>query len=170
MERKYIVYQHTTPSGKVYIGQTCQNPNERWQNGRGYNGCKLFYNSIKKYGWNDIEHKILHTGLTKEKADILEKMYIQFFKRKNISLNITDGGEGTTGHHHSLEARQKMSEANKGKRIGSFSEERRRKMSESHKGRPKKRSIWLNEVQQEIEMADCHVKHYHPNWIKVRDL
>lgn len=95
MERKYIIYQHTTPSGKVYIGQTCQeNPKQRWHNGAGYKSCKLFYNSIKKYGWDNIEHQILHTGLTKEKADIMEKCYIRFFKRKNISLNLTDGGEG----------------------------------------------------------------------------
>lgn len=24
--RKYIIYKHTSPSGKVYIGQTCKKP------------------------------------------------------------------------------------------------------------------------------------------------
>lgn len=116
MERKYIIYSHTTPSGKVYIGQTCyKNPNRRWRNGKGYLNCKLFYNSIKKYGWDNIEHKILHTNLSKDQADILEKMYIQFFKRKHISLNITDGGEGATGHSVSEETKQKFSEIHKGK-------------------------------------------------------
>ena len=32
----YIIYRHTTPSGKVYIGQTCKRPNIRWLNGNGY--------------------------------------------------------------------------------------------------------------------------------------
>lgn len=208
MERKYIIYQHTTPSGKVYIGQTSkEDPNERWQNGSGYKGCKLFYNSIKKYGWENIGHQILHTGLTKEKADILEKMYILFFKRKNISLNITDGGEGTTGRHYhpSAEHRRKLSESHKGKLKGkprteetrrkiseshkgkplaeevklklseslkgrTFSDEHRKKLSKLRKGKPRKRSIWLNEFSQEIEMADCQVKRFHPNWVKLRNI
>lgn len=202
MERKYIIYSHTTPSGKVYIGQTCQKPKQRWRNGEGYLGCILFYSSIKKYGWDNIDHKILHTGLTKEKADILEKMYIQFFKRKNISLNLADGGDGS-GVHLSAETRRKLSEVNKGKhhtwteeskqkireankrrvwtsesrrKISETSkgrhhtEESRLKMSEAMKGKPKKRSIWLNECNIEIEMPDGQVKRYHPNWVKVRDL
>ena len=203
MERKYIIYQHTTPSGKVYIGQTCQkNPNVRWSNGKGYKGCILFYRTIEKYGWNNIEHKILHTGLTKEKADILEKMYISFFKRKNISLNISDGGDGAVGRIVSLETRQKMSEARKGKVLTAetrrkmseyhkgktlsletkrkisegnkgkhhCTDEQRRKMSESYKGRPKKRSIWLNEFNQEVVMANASVAHHHKNWVKLREL
>lgn len=139
MERKYIIYQHTTPSGKVYIGQTCLNTNVRWANGSGYKTCKLFYYSIKKYGWDNIEHKILHKDLSKEQADILEKMYIQFFKIKHISLNITDGGEGMTGFHHTEEARIKISEAHKGKPRKPFSEEHRRKISEALKGKGKGR-------------------------------
>ena len=38
MEKKYKIYKHTSPSGKVYIGQTSQdNPVQRWKNGgKGY--------------------------------------------------------------------------------------------------------------------------------------
>lgn len=89
---KYTIYMHITPSGKVYIGQTRLNPEQRWQSGRGYRGCKLFYSEIEKYGWNNIVHKILHTNLSWDQADILEKLYICFFKQKNISLNIADAG------------------------------------------------------------------------------
>lgn len=32
----YIVYKHTTPCGKVYIGITSKTPSQRWQNGKGY--------------------------------------------------------------------------------------------------------------------------------------
>ena len=28
--KKYVVYSHTSPSGKYYIGITCQNTEERW--------------------------------------------------------------------------------------------------------------------------------------------
>ena len=34
--RKYTVYKHTSPSGKVYIGITCRKPKYRWNNGKGY--------------------------------------------------------------------------------------------------------------------------------------
>ena len=42
----YCVYKHTSPSGKVYIGQTSINPLDRWQNGKGYKK-QAFYNAIK---------------------------------------------------------------------------------------------------------------------------
>lgn len=34
--RNWIVYKHTSPSGKVYIGITNQPANKRWKNGMGY--------------------------------------------------------------------------------------------------------------------------------------
>ena len=48
--RKYTVYKHTSPSGKVYIGITCRKPKYRWNNGKGYKekDQRLFYNAIKK--------------------------------------------------------------------------------------------------------------------------
>lgn len=63
----YCVYKHTSPSGKVYIGQTSINPLDRWQNGKGYKK-QAFYNAIKKYGWENIKHEILYDNLTKEEA------------------------------------------------------------------------------------------------------
>ena len=34
--KNFIVYKHTSPNGKVYIGITKQNPKQRWGNGSGY--------------------------------------------------------------------------------------------------------------------------------------
>lgn len=88
----YTIYMHITPSGKVYIGQTSKaDPNERWKNGRGYKDNRLFYLEIEKYGWDNIEHKLLYTNLSKKQAFVLELLYIRFFKLKHISLNIDDG-------------------------------------------------------------------------------
>ena len=56
---KYCVYRHTSPSGKVYIGQTCLKPEYRWRNGKGYKTQILFYRAIKKYGWDNISHQII---------------------------------------------------------------------------------------------------------------
>ena len=57
------IYKHTSPSGEVYIGQTCKKPEHRWENGKGDEGCTLFLSAIQKYGWDSIQHEILFTGL-----------------------------------------------------------------------------------------------------------
>ena len=49
MECNYKVYMHKNKiNGKIYIGQTCQEPERRWMNGEGYKTQSLFYNAIKK--------------------------------------------------------------------------------------------------------------------------
>ena len=70
----YTVYKHTSPSGKVYIGITCRKPEYRWNHGRGYKEIDqpLFYRAIKKYGWDNITHEILYSGLQEKDAKNLE--------------------------------------------------------------------------------------------------
>ena len=68
-ERKWCVYKHTSPSGKIYIGITCQNPNRRWRNGEGYKKNKYFYRAIQKYGWNNFQHEVIEEGLTEKDAN-----------------------------------------------------------------------------------------------------
>ena len=131
----YTVYQHTTPNGKTYIGITGQKPRIRWQCGRGYKSNQYFYNAIKKYGWENIEHKIIKTTLTKEEAEQMERDMIAKFKsnEREHGYNITSGGECIG--KHSSESKQKMSEAHKGMRynIGvPFTEERKKHLREHH--------------------------------------
>ena len=72
----WTVYKHTTPSNKVYIGITHMKPEYRWNHGRGYKSNHHFYNAILKYGWENITHEILATGLTQDQAETLEREYI----------------------------------------------------------------------------------------------
>ena len=90
----YYVYKHTTPSNKVYIGITRQNPSRRWRNGHGYKESVLFFNAILKYGWINIKHEILEEGLTQEQACFKEKYYINLFQSndKQYGYNIKPGG------------------------------------------------------------------------------
>lgn len=62
----YTVYMHVVPNGKVYIGITKTRVNIRWQNGRGYRK-QLFGKAVKKYGWENIEHIIIKSGIETEK-------------------------------------------------------------------------------------------------------
>lgn len=69
MNKTYCVYTHIFPNGKKYIGVTCQKPEHRWNNGRGYRNNKYLERAINKYCWHNVEHKILYTDLLKEEAE-----------------------------------------------------------------------------------------------------
>lgn len=131
-EREYCVYKHTTPNGKVYIGQTCRQPDIRWANGFGYKH-QMFYNAIQKYGWDNIKHEILFDKLSKEEADAKEIELISYYDTTNPEkgYNLAFGGVSTTGVKCSEETKAKISKANKGRKL---SEESRRRISNSHKG------------------------------------
>lgn len=138
--KKYCVYKHTSPSGKMYIGITSVKPIYRWDNGKGYDKSPAFYNAIMKYGWENITHEILMVGLSKEEAESAEIRLIQEYQSSNrdVGYNIALGGGGSSGFKHTAEMRAKMSQRIKGEghpMYGKhFSEESRKKMSDSHKG------------------------------------
>lgn len=93
--RYWILYEHVSPSGSVYVGITSQNIKVRWQNGRGYSKCKVFKRAIDKYGWDSFQHNIIASNLGEQTAKNMEKDLIKFYKEQGKSYNITDGGDGT---------------------------------------------------------------------------
>lgn len=130
--KEYCVYIHISPSKKVYVGITCQAVKRRWAGGNGYKECPRFYGAIKKYGWENFEHRVLLTGLKKEGAEAEEIRLIKHFQSNNpeYGYNIENGGN--CANTHSEETKRKISIANIGKIV---TEESRKKMSESHKGK-----------------------------------
>ena len=105
--KKFCVYVHIFPNGKKYFGITSKRPTARWDKGRGYkkkNFTSVVWNAIQKYGWDNIQHKVLYTDLTEEEAKKIEQQLIAMFKTNinrygnNYGYNMTDGGEGTLGH------------------------------------------------------------------------
>jgi len=107
----YCVYCHTTPSGKKYVGISCD-PIKRWNSGKGYIGNFLFYRAIKKYGWENIKHEILFCNLSEEEAKKYEIKLINEWKLidKKFGYNLQTGGGGP----FSEETRIRMSESRKG--------------------------------------------------------
>jgi NUMOD3 motif len=84
----------------------------------------------------DYEIRIVRKGLTEAEALALEVWAIARWRAVGAPLtNITDGGEGVTGHKHSEATRAKLSVARKGKIMGPHSEETRRKIGLSHIGK-----------------------------------
>lgn len=53
------------------------------KDGKNYKNNKHFNNAIKKYGWNNINHEILLTGLTKKQAEDIEIYLISKYKSNN---------------------------------------------------------------------------------------
>ena len=133
----YTVYIHVSPSGKRYIGITCQSLKRRWGDGRGYKSNKHFSRAIEKYGWDNFEHIIIAKGLDKETAKWLEIELIREWDSSNrkYGYNLSLGGESW---NCSEETRKKMSKANKGENNPMYgkhhSEETRKKLSEVKKG------------------------------------
>ena len=62
-QKTWSVYVHVFPNGKRYVGITGRPVKERWKNGSGYHG-QVVENAIKKYGWDNIKHEILHENCT----------------------------------------------------------------------------------------------------------
>ena len=82
--KKWCVYMHTNKiNNKVYVGQTCQTPTERWDSGHGYKTCTYFYRAINKYGWDNFEHIVFAENLTKDEANKMEKALIILYDTKN---------------------------------------------------------------------------------------
>lgn len=99
--KKYYVYKHTNKTnGKVYIGITGQQPEDRWKYGYGYQSQQIFWRAIQKYSWDGFTHEILFSGLTKEEAKRKEVELIALYKSNctrynspSYGYNATDGGD-----------------------------------------------------------------------------
>ena len=132
-----IVYKHTKKNSKevFYIGIGKDETRSRVTSKR----SDYWNNIVKKYGY-DIE--ILFTDLTIDEACEKEVELIKKYGRRDLGkgslVNLTDGGEGPTGHKHSEETKMKIGEASK-KRIYKkgykHSEEAKKKIAEANRNR-----------------------------------
>ena len=129
----YTVYQHKNKiNNKSYFGITKQEVEKRWgREGTNYKTSPYFYAAIQKYGWDNFEHIILFTNLTKDEACKKEQELIQSFNTMNrqFGYNSTSGGEAFTMNE---ETKQKISQALMGNKNGLghvCSEEKKRKIS-----------------------------------------
>ena len=139
------IYKITSPSGKVYIGQT-KNFEARlksYRNSKG-RGQHLLGRSISKYGWESHKVEILYIGpLTQEGLNQLEIHYIRVYNSFGGGLNLTEGGGGTRAPK-SEEWKQKMREIKTGRKRGPQT----REWTEKIKATRKQRGVGLKPVDQ----------------------
>ena len=136
---KFYIYTHTrNDTGEVFYV------------GKGF-GSRAKEKHKRSKAWNRIVAKAgytidyLYKNLSEQMALTLEGSVIARIGRRDLGLgplvNFTDGGEGTAGHIHSQEARDKIGAAHKGNTYGTGgkglkrSPETCKRISEGKKGR-----------------------------------
>lgn len=115
MENNYSVYQHVTPDGMYYFGQT-QNVKQRWSNnGAGYKGTAL-YPYIEKYGWDNIQHIVLFKDQTKENALWIEDFLITTAQEDGVCINKNRSGNVSKEEGYKQRQSKQYREKNKKQR------------------------------------------------------
>lgn len=111
MVKEVCIYKITSPSGKIYIGQT-RNLYLRkimYKKLHCYKQRKLFA-SITKYTWEAHTLEVIEY-CSIDMLNIKEKYWIKFYDSSNIGMNLTSGGDSYT---RSEETNIKISESKKG--------------------------------------------------------
>ena len=137
MGLKCGIYSITNLSnGKKYIGQA-RDIEDRWKNhiwklNTNKHCNKYLQNAWSKYGQDNFKFEIICL-CTEDKLNDLEIQFISTYNSfcKGNGYNLTLGGEGTTGHKLSEEAKQIIGQAQKGKTI---SQEQRDNLSQQFSG------------------------------------
>lgn len=128
------IYKITSPSGKVYIGQSWDIVNRfrKYKSVPSIKQQRFLYSSIKKHGIDAHDFEIVYilpTDIEQSTLDNYEIFYITQFKEAGYKMmNIREGGLGGKLAKESIEKMIKT----RGK--WNHSEETRKKISQSHKG------------------------------------
>lgn len=134
---KYVIYKHTSPSGKCYIGLTKDYKTRVRDKHLSYKNCPVFYNAILKYGWENFSHEIIDFANDVFEAEKKEKHYIEKYRstEREFGYNICIGGD--ISKNDSPERRIKISETMKKHRIENkeFWEIASKKSSETRRGK-----------------------------------
>jgi group I intron endonuclease len=149
MDRSFLIYKHTAPNGKAYIGQT-NNLHRRNAIHRSTNGCRAFASAIKKYGWEAFSHEVLADGLTLDEANALE---VELIARHNTmspnGYNLKTGGKNGIPSSESIEL---SAAKRRGRKLSAAQRER---LSELGKAMPPER---MKKLQQGAEAARKRMK------------
>jgi len=135
------IYKITSPSGKVYIGQSID-IKRRFTSYKTLNKSKRqvkLYNSFVKYGVHNHIFETIEECLVdflNERERYWQEQYNVLESSKGLNLCLTSTKDKK--HLHSEETKSKISESNKGEKCfwygKTFTEETKSKMRESRKG------------------------------------
>lgn len=126
------IYKITSPSGKVYVGQS-QRIYDRWRGYKNgyYKNQPLLNRSILKYGIHNHRFEIVELCST-ENLNALEKFYVEYYNSFNSSIGLNLRAGGCSNAKISDSTREKMRLKALGRIV---SDETRKKIGEKSKGR-----------------------------------
>ncbi len=114
-------------NNKIYIGQTWETLEERWDHGWGYKSCRYLRSAIEKYGKDSFHYELLTVAHTQEIADYWEIYFIEKNNSRDHSIGYNLRGGGSRGtFRHTADTKKKISEAKTG---AILSEEHKQKIS-----------------------------------------
>jgi hypothetical protein len=98
-----IIYKITSPSGKVYVGQTIRSFERRMQEHRQESsGCTLIKRAIDKYG-DEMNYELIEENIPQEQLDERETHWISHFNSLAPNgYNCTTGGQFTKEYSQEL--------------------------------------------------------------------
>lgn len=159
----YTIYKATNKiNGKVYIGFDSNWPLRKQKHKNKFQKLNLvFYDAIKKYGWDNFQWDIIYQSLDGEHTlNVMENYFIKEYRsftgfEDSHGYNMTLGGEGVLGlsgdkspwygRKHTEDSKKLMSLNSKGRQIGRIiSDETKIKISQSMKGQIKSPSHLQN--------------------------
>lgn len=112
---KWSVYVHTNKiNGKRYVGITSEKPSTRWGRGSHYTGCRYFYFAVQKYGWDNFDHEIIISGISKRLAEEMERGLIEHYKTRDQKYGYNIQAGGISGGGLSPEGLQSIRDCNTG--------------------------------------------------------
>ena len=116
MENNYSVYQHVTPDGMYYFGQT-QNVERRWRNNGALYKETALQPYIEQYGWDNIQHIVLFRDQTKEDALFIEDFLITTAQEDGVCINKNRSGLVSKEEGYQLEQRRLRYQKNREKEL-----------------------------------------------------
>lgn len=127
-----VVYKLTSPSGKVYVGQTTDFDKRMaaYRGGR-CRGQAYLYAAILKHGWDNFRIEVIDTAEFKEHLDFYETLWIEMLGAMDPARGYNLKSGGANGRPNAA-TRAKIGAGNKGK---VRSAELRARLSRAHTGK-----------------------------------
>ena len=160
-----VIYKATNKvTGKSYIGRTTMSLNRRIRmhinNSLNIGNNTYFHNAIRKHGQDNFKWKIIAKCFSKEELNNVEIEMIEKYNTLKNGYNLSLGGSSNAGYKHTKEVIEKRSKMYKGKGNNFYgkhhSDEAKKKISESRKG--KKLSVEIKQKLREISTGKKHTK------------